>query len=119
MNGTLIFGMKSFNFVHESLGSQFCLGLDKLLVYNIVSELRMFTRSYGLYNGGGGVSDDFRVKGKQHNKALELIQKALRINADYKIARYNQAIVYMDSILSDKKDKQLPPATIRVERSIQ
>ena len=70
MNGTLIFGMKSFNFVHEYLGSQFCLGLDKLLVYNIVSELRMFTRSYGLYNGGGGVSDDFRVKGKQHNKAL-------------------------------------------------
>lgn len=56
---------------------------------------------------------------KQHDKALAHIQKSLRINSDYQIARYNHAIVYLDSVLSDRKDKQLPPATIRVERAIQ
>lgn len=56
---------------------------------------------------------------KQHYKGLDHIQKALRINPEYQVARYNQAFVYLDSILNDKKDKQLPPTSIRVERAIQ
>lgn len=56
---------------------------------------------------------------KQHYKGLDHIQRALRINPDYQIARYNQAVLYLDSIFSDKKDKQLPPTTIRSERAVQ
>jgi len=41
------------------------LGLDKLLVYNIVSELRKFCRHYGLLIGGGGISEEKRAKGKK------------------------------------------------------
>jgi tetratricopeptide (TPR) repeat protein len=56
---------------------------------------------------------------KQHLKALDYVQNALRINPDYQLAKYNQAILYLDSIHSDKDDKQLPPASIRAERAIQ
>jgi len=56
---------------------------------------------------------------KQLHKGLDEIQQALAINPDYQIARYNLAIIYLDSILIDKKDKQLPEPSIRVERAMQ
>lgn len=45
-------------------------GLDKLIVYNIVSELRKLTRNYGLWIGGGGVSEEKRIMGNKQNKIL-------------------------------------------------
>ncbi len=56
---------------------------------------------------------------RQHYKALDHIQTALRKNPDYLLARYNLALVYLDSILGDKKDTKLPPASIRAERALQ
>jgi len=68
--GNQIFGLKTFNFVQNYLGTAFLQGLDKLIVYHIASELRLLCRTYGLLIGGGGVTEDKRIKGKQHNKVL-------------------------------------------------
>jgi len=56
---------------------------------------------------------------RQLHKGLDEIQKALSINPDYLIARYHLAIIYLDSIIIDKNDKQLPEPNVRVERAIQ
>ena len=42
-------------------------GLDRLIVYNIVSETKRFQREYGLTFGGGLVSDEIRKKGNKYN----------------------------------------------------
>jgi len=66
MTGQQIFGLRYINFVQDYLGSSFLQGLDKLLVYNIVSEIRKFCRHFGLLIGGGGISEEKRAKGKKH-----------------------------------------------------
>lgn len=62
--GNPIFGLRHVNYVHDYLGTTFLQGLDKLITYNIVNKINFFCRDYGLYIGGGGVSDDKRSKGK-------------------------------------------------------
>jgi hypothetical protein len=57
------------------LGTTFLQGLDKLIVYNIVSDLRKFCRHYGLLIGGGGVSEEKRAKGK---KQIALLHSELK-----------------------------------------
>ncbi len=65
MAGNQIFGLRYVHYVHDYLGTTFLQGLDKLIVYNIVSELRKFCRNFGLLIGGGGVSEEKRAKGKK------------------------------------------------------
>jgi len=63
MAGLQIFGLRHVYYVQDYLGATFLQGLDKLIVYNTVSELRKFCRNYGLLVGGGGVSEEKRQKG--------------------------------------------------------
>ena len=46
-DGNQTFGLRFINFMHDHLGTVFLQGLDKLIVYNIVSELRIFYKNYG------------------------------------------------------------------------
>ena len=56
--GEQTWGLRFINFLQENLGTQFLQGLDKLIVYNLVSELRMFYRDYSINIGGGSVPQE-------------------------------------------------------------
>lgn len=66
-NGQQIFGLRYVHFLHEHLGTTFLQGLDRLIVYTLVSETKKFQRDYGFIIGGGTVSEELRLKGKKHN----------------------------------------------------
>lgn len=51
-------------------------GLDKLVVYNIVSEIRKFCSNYGIIIGGGFVDDKTRARENKQNKMLNSELKA-------------------------------------------
>lgn len=70
VNGNQIFGLRYVHYVQDYLGTSFLQGLDKLIVFSIVSEINKFCRFYGLQIGGGGVSEDKRTKGNKMNKQL-------------------------------------------------
>ncbi|MCB0282237.1 MAG: tetratricopeptide repeat protein [Calditrichae bacterium] len=98
------------------------LGLTYIRMQNFPEAVRILERALRIKSDYADIHLNLAMAyyyEKQHYKGLDHIQRSLRINPDYQVARYNQAILYLDSILSDKKDKQLPPANIRVERSIQ
>lgn len=65
--GSQVFGLRYVHFLHEHLGTTFLQGLDRLIVYTVVSETRRFQRDYGFIIGGGTVSEELRVKGKKQN----------------------------------------------------
>jgi hypothetical protein len=48
--------------LHDHLGTAFLQGLDKLLVYNIVFQLRSFYKNYGLIIGGGNITPEMKRK---------------------------------------------------------
>lgn len=75
MSGNQIFGLRYVHYVQDYLGTTFLQGLDKLIVYTIVSELRKFCRHYGLLIGGGGISEEKRAKGNKQNKQLSIALK--------------------------------------------
>jgi hypothetical protein len=62
-----VFGQRYINFVAETLGTVFLQGLDKLIAYNIISELRQLYRDYGLLVGGGTVNEAMKKKFAQKN----------------------------------------------------
>lgn len=62
MDGVQVFGIRFINFMSDTLGTVFLQGLDRLIAYNIIHELRQMFRSYGLFFGGGGVSEEMRKK---------------------------------------------------------
>lgn len=68
--GQQIFGLRYVHFLHEHLGTTFLQGLDRLIVYTIVSETRKFQRDYGFIIGGGTISEELRLKGKKWNQQL-------------------------------------------------
>ncbi len=98
------------------------LGLSHIKIKDYPEAVKVLERALKIQPGYADIHLNLGMAyyyEKQHYRGFEHIQKALRINPDYQIARYNHAIIYLDSILSDTKDKQLPPASIRVERAIQ
>lgn len=60
-----MFGLRFIYFLHEHLGTSFLQGLDKLITYNIVNELRQFYRDYSLLIGGGSFSEELLKKFKK------------------------------------------------------
>ena len=58
--GNQLFGLRHVNYVQDYLGTQFLVGLDRLITYNIVNRTNQFFRDYGLQIGGGGISDNKR-----------------------------------------------------------
>lgn len=79
-SGSQIFGLRYVHFLHEHLGTTFLQGLDRLIVYTIVSETRKFQRDYGFIIGGGTVSEELRLKGKKHDQRL--LQMLTQFDAD-------------------------------------
>lgn len=77
--GQQIFGLRYVHFLHEHLGTTFLQGLDRLIVYTVVSETRKFQRDYGFHIGGGTVSEELRVKGKKQN--FQLMQALSQFDA--------------------------------------
>jgi len=61
-DGNQTFGLRFINFMHDHLGTVFLQGLDKLIVYNIVSELRIFYKNYGKIFGKGELTDEMKRK---------------------------------------------------------
>jgi hypothetical protein len=55
-------GLRFINFIHDHLGTVVLQGLDKLLVYNIVYELKAFYKKYGLSIGGGRATAEEKKK---------------------------------------------------------
>lgn len=76
MEGNQVFGLRFIHFLHENLGTTFLQGLDKLVVYNLVNELRQFYRDYSLLIGGGNFSQEVQQKFKK--KETKQLQDALR-----------------------------------------
>ena len=68
--GKQILGLRYVHFLHEHLGTTFLQGLDRLIVYTIVSETRKFQRDYGFIIGGGTISEELRLKGQKWNQQL-------------------------------------------------
>jgi hypothetical protein len=64
-NGAQIFGLRHVNFVQNFVGINFLHGLDRLIVYNCVAELRNFCRTYGFLIGGGNISEERRAKARK------------------------------------------------------
>ncbi|HHM01403.1 MAG TPA: tetratricopeptide repeat protein [Caldithrix abyssi] len=98
------------------------LGLAQIQLKNYDNAIRTFETALRINKDYPDVHHNLGMAyylERQHFKAIDHIQTALRMNPDYKLARYNLALVYLDSILSDKKDTKLPPASIRAERSLQ
>jgi len=44
------------------------VGFDKLIVYNIVAEIRSLYKEYGLVIGGGSVTKKLKEKAHRENK---------------------------------------------------
>lgn len=65
-----MFGLRFVNFVQDYLGTNFLVGLDRLITYNIVNRVNQFMRDYGLSIGGGGISENKRATGKKFNADL-------------------------------------------------
>ncbi|HED11836.1 MAG TPA: tetratricopeptide repeat protein [Caldithrix abyssi] len=98
------------------------LGLAQIKLKNYDTAIRTFETALRINKDYPDVHHNLGMAyylERQHFKSIDHIQTALRMNPDYKLARYNLALVYLDSILSDKKDTKLPPASIRAERSLQ
>ena len=53
--GEQTFGLRFIIFLHDNLGTSFMQGLDKLIGYRMVSELRQFYRDYSINIGGGSM----------------------------------------------------------------
>lgn len=68
--GNQIFGLRYINFLYDYLGPTFLVGLDKLIVYNIVAEIRSLYKEYGLVIGGGSVTQKLKEKARRENKQL-------------------------------------------------
>lgn len=54
--------------MHDYLGPTFLVGFDKLIVYNIVAEIRSFYKEYGLVIGGGSITQMLKEKARKENK---------------------------------------------------
>jgi Hereditary spastic paraplegia protein strumpellin len=80
--GGQVFGLRYVHFLHEHLGTTFLQGLDRLIVYSIISEIKKFQRQYGYMIGGGSVSEDMKFKGKMYNQQIKenLVQFDNEIN---------------------------------------
>ena len=57
-DGEQIFGLRYVNFLHQHMGTQFLQGLDRLIVYNIISDTKRFQKDFGFIIGGGAVTVD-------------------------------------------------------------
>ena len=60
--GEQMFGLRFINFLHDNLGTQFLQGLDQLIVYRLVSELRTFYRDYSINIGGGSMAPELQKR---------------------------------------------------------
>ena len=84
--GNQVFGIRFIHFLQENLGTSFLQGFDKLLVYNIVHELRIFYKEYGATIGGGSVSLEMAKRLKRSKdtvtftEALRNLEAQLRSN---------------------------------------
>ncbi len=98
------------------------LGLAYIKLKDYGEALRVFTKAlrikpdYPDIHLNIGITHFYE---KQYEEAINHIQEALKRNPSYFEARYHLAHVYMSSILNDSKNSKLPPASIRVERSLQ
>ncbi len=101
---------------YNNLGLAYIKALDYASAVKVLKKALLIQPGYADVHHNLGMAYYYE---NQFHKAIEDIQKALRINPDYQIARYNQALVYLASILNDIEDKDLPPASIRVERALQ
>jgi hypothetical protein len=74
-NGNQTWGLRFINFLQETLGTTILQGLDKLIVYNIVNQLRRFYFDYGVYMGGVKLSkndmETYNAKLKDMPKFVE------------------------------------------------
>lgn len=68
--GNQIFGLRFIHFLHQHLGTTFLQGLDKLIVYALMSEVKKFQKDYGFIIGGGAVSEEHRKMANRHNPEL-------------------------------------------------
>ena len=68
--GQQTFGLRFINFLHDTLGTVFLQGLDKLLVYNIVFQLRSFYKNYGYIIGGGDITPEMKKKFEKKEAAF-------------------------------------------------
>lgn len=87
------------------MGTIFLQGLDKLIVYNLVSNCRRLFSNYGLFFGGGNVTVEMKKKfGKdQANQFIEAI-KSFDRNLNGNFESLNQ-LYYADYV---KLIKQMP-----------
>jgi len=67
-DGKQVFGLRYINFLHEHLGTSFLQGLDKLIVFNIVAQLRRMFSNYGHFCNNGLVT--FETKKKIEKKEI-------------------------------------------------
>lgn len=96
--------MRFINFLHENLGSQFLQGLDKLIVYRLVNELRQLYRYYSLNLGGGPLTLELQAKHRsvENNKLVSVMRQMFKqINGNYEslslehLQNYNALIKMM------------------------
>jgi len=71
-NGNQTWGLRFINFLQETLDTVILQGLDKLIVYNIVNQLRRFYFEYGIYLGGVKLSKEDQ---ENYKKKLENMPK--------------------------------------------
>lgn len=86
--GNQIFGLRFVHFLHEHLGTTFLQGLDRLIIYNVISQTKQFQRQYGLTVGGGAVSEEHKLKGKLFNEQV----KDLLVEFDRGVSTNFQAV---------------------------
>lgn len=87
--GNQLFGLRHVNYVQDYLGTQFLVGLDRLITYNIVNRTNQFFRDYGLHIGGGGISENKRNMAKVFKQDFYKNLKELDDDLNFNIGNLN------------------------------
>lgn len=102
-NGNQTWGLRFINFLQETLDTVILQGLDKLIVYNIVNQLRRFYFEYGIYMGGVKLSKQDQETYKEKLKNMQKYRETMmmltkQINGNFESLNPNHCNMYAELI---------------------
>ena len=102
-SGQQLWGLRFINFLQETLGTTLLQGLDKLIVYNLMKNLRAFYFDYNIYMGQIKLSkadmEQFNPKLKDLPPYMDsLKQFEKQLNGNFESLSDNHMVFYQNMV---------------------